>query len=592
MWFRLPGRETSRQEGFPTRPRQLRRWLDALPVASMGDTTRQFFDGLKDLNGTSLPPVRRLELLELMRPMAAAILGHLGEHFINRTLPLPERSQRVAELNHAVLAELSAAYSRVVSELPAAGRRRDKDVALAAYRALCYRGEGILNSWRLYEAPPPGTWQGIYRLYQAAEARGVQEKPVTDGTLEGQRHGQVGQCFKRICLLALTRPLSLRQGETDRVADLLEAAADLAVISREPFPDSSNNVYLIDLESDDAPAVHKADKALSGPAIRCINLTPLIRDIRARIQAIGGTDDRDMNADLLRRMLAAWTRPTGRRFSRAPHDDEINVAIGLAGIYATIAEDSQAHLTPGQATSGIDRLTLQCISNDLQAHGGTEAAFMSETDAVGDAHAWDMVAKGNVITEGYKGNPPTTPIMVVGLGDGEPDHETWQLVNASPGGFCLGWRRQQTCRARVGELIALREKEGSQYQWRVGVIRWMLNRRDRGLEIGVRMLAPRTLLVLMEPSCLGHVVDDPIEALMMPSIKTIQQPPTLLAPPGRFRPGDEVLVTLAGRTTRVRLTGLGEHTSQFVQYTYTPLDRAEPGDDTDDSGFESVWSLI
>jgi cyclic-di-GMP-binding protein len=591
MWFRLPDRETSRQEGFPTRPRQLRRWLDELPMASMGDTTRQFLDGLRRLNGTRLPPARRLELLELMRPVAGTILSHLGEHFINRTLPLPERSQRVAELDHALLAELSAAYSRVVGELPAR-RGYDKDLASATYRAMCYLEEGILNSWRIYEAPPPGTWQAIHRLYQAAEARGVQEKPVMDDTREGQGHGHVGQCFKRICLLALTHPLSLRQGETDRVAALLETAADVAVISSEPFPDSSNNVYLINLESDDAPAVHQADKASWGPAIRCINLTPLIRDIRARLQAVGGVDDREMNADLLRRMLAAWTRPTGRRFSRASHDDEINVAIGLASIYATIAEESQVTLTPGQTASGVDQLTLQCISNDLRVHDGAEASFMSETDAVGDAHAWDMVARGNVITEGYKGRPPTTPIMVVGLGDGEPDHETWQLVNASAGGFCLGWRRQQTCRARVGELIALREKEGSHYQWRVGVIRWMLNRRDQGLEIGVRVLAPRTLLVLMEPSCLGHAVDDPVEGLMLPSIKTIEQPATLLAAPGKFRPGDEVLVTLAGRATRVRLTGLGEHTSRFVQYTYTPLDLAEPQDDTDDSGLESVWSLI
>ncbi len=591
MWFRLPGRETSHQEGFPTRPRHLRRWLDELPVASMGDTTRQFLDGLRHLNGTRLPPTRRLELLELMRPMATAILSHLGEHFINRTLPLPERSQRIAELDHALLAELSTAYNRVVSELPAR-RGYDKDLALAAYRAMCYREEGILNSWRIYEAPPPGTWQAIYRLYQAAEARGVQERPVMDDALEGQRHGQVGQCLKRICLLALSHPLSLRQGETDRVAALLETAVDVAVISREPFPDGSNNVHLINLESDDAPAVQQADKASWGPAARFINLTPLIRDIRARLQAVGGADDREMNADLLRRVLAAWTRPTGRRFSRASHDDEINVAIGLEGIYATIAEESQASLAPGQTTSGVDQLTLQCISNDLRVHGGTEASFMSEPDAVGDAHAWDMVARGNVITEGYKGRPPTTPIMVVGLGDGEPDHETWRLVNASAGGFCLGWRRQQACRARVGELIALREKEGSHYQWRVGVIRWMLNRRDQGLEIGVRVLAPRTLLVLMEPSCLGHAVDDPVEALMLPSIKTIEQPATLLAAPGKFRPGGEVLVTLAGRTSRVRLTGLGEHTSRFAQYTYTPLDRTEPRDDTDDAGFESVWSLI
>lgn len=598
MFFKLPSLKTSGQGDFPTQPRKLKRWLEELPLVNMGDTTRQFFEALRQLNTQDLAPAHRLELLELMRPTAKTVLDHLGRHFINRTVPLPEKSARVAELNRAMLTELATGYARAANELLATGRTRDKGLALAAYRAARYWSGIIIHSWRLYETPPPGAWREIYRIYRAAEANDLLERPVLDDTLQGPGRGHIAQCFKRICLLALAHPLSLRQGEIDRLADFLDSASATAVVSADPMPDSNNGVHMLDLEGDAPPVYCRMQDLPQGPAARSINLAPLIREIRERIQSGDKATVRDMGPDNLRRVLEAWTRKARRRFSRATRDDEINVSIGLASICTTIAEELRARQAPEHKTPGIDHLALQSIGDPSRPVNGHESSFLSETDALGDAQAWDMVGRGNIITEAYTGRPPVAaPITAVGLFTTKVDGEPWQMVDASAGGYRLRWRGDQGCRAQVGELIGLREKEGSRYQWRVGVIRWMLNKANRGLEIGVQILAPRTVLVGLAASRMGRPVADFLDVLMLPAIRTIRQPPTLLVPAGRFRVGDEALVTLGKRFLRVKLDGISEHTSQFVQYRYTNLEQtAERTDPAKETGsgttFDDVWTLI
>jgi len=601
MPFRFPGfKSAAAQGGIPTQPRKLRRWLEELPMVNMGDATRQFFEGLRALNDTELPPADRLELMETLRPTASSVLDHLGRHFLNRSLPLPEKSQRIAELNRTLLNQLSLGYEMVVEGLVKGGNARqlEKHLARACYRALRYRSATLIHAWRLYAPSPDNLWSGIHGLYKAAETHGTQDKRIPDDRLHQQDRGSVADAYVRTCTLALAHPPSLRMGELDRVSDYLEAAAHTAVIVDSPMPDKSNGVYMVDLDSGQGPGhVNMADLP-RGPGVRLLNLTPLIHELRETLQHGGKPRATDMSTDLMRRLVDGWSHIGKRRFSRAHRDDEINVAIGLANIHGAIAEElEQVYGTP-ESKNDFGDLSLQAITDNHRSD--TQGQFLAQTDALGDSDAWDMVGRGNVVTDAYLTNKRNNnnargqvPIRAIGLGS--IDGEAWQVVNASAGGFCLRWQGHQTSRAQVGELIGLREKEGSHYQWRVGLIRWMLNKAERGLEIGVQVLAPKTLLITLESSSMGQPAGNPVEALMLPAIKTIQQPPTLLVPARRFRVGDQVIVNLAGRAMRVKLSSLGEQTSLFSQFRYASLGNVQEPEEPrakPDEGFDEVWTLI
>ncbi|WP_018953184.1 hypothetical protein [Thioalkalivibrio sulfidiphilus] len=595
MLFRLPGfKATTTPDGIPTQPSKLRRWLEALPMVNMGEATRQFYEGLRSLNKAELSPVDRLELMETLRPTAKVILAHLSRHFHNRTLPLPEKSRRIADLNRVLLVELGRGYRLAIVDLVQGAHKRQiqKWLGLACYRALRHTGDGVIHAWRLYTPVGQGVWHDIHELFAIAEKHGVHETPVPDDELHQRDRGTVSDAYIRLCVLGLSRPPALRQGEVDKLNDYLQAAVHSAIIVSTPMPDSANGVTLTDLSGDRGPVHVNIAELPEGPQVRLFNLTPLIHEIREHLQHGGKPRATDMSTDLMRRLLDIWTRSSKRRFSRAQRDDDMNVTMGLTNIHIAISEEQEQVYGPKDKPAQFGDLSLQPISDVHRAD--REGQFLAKQDALGGADAWDMVGRGNVVTESYlseKARPAT--IRAIGLSHAEA--ETWQVLNASAGGFCLRWPGQQPTRAQVGELIGLREKEGSHYQWRVGVIRWMLNKGEQGLEIGVQVLAPKTLLITLEHAHMGQPSGDPVEALLLPAIKTIQQPPSLLAPTRRFRLGDQVIVNLAGRALRVKLSSQGEHTSLFTQFRYTSLGSVEQASPEVSSGgdtFDKVWTLI
>ena len=60
-----------------TRPKQVKEWLDALPLANSLESARKLADALAALNATKLAEDARLKLLELYSETAAGLLPAL-----------------------------------------------------------------------------------------------------------------------------------------------------------------------------------------------------------------------------------------------------------------------------------------------------------------------------------------------------------------------------------------------------------------------------------------------------------------------------------------------------------------------------------
>ncbi len=78
--------------------RELKNWLDHLPKANLGETARQLYQGLIELNQLKLPVETRLQLLELFRPEVHFVCHNLERHFLNQSIVLDERPRKVANL--------------------------------------------------------------------------------------------------------------------------------------------------------------------------------------------------------------------------------------------------------------------------------------------------------------------------------------------------------------------------------------------------------------------------------------------------------------------------------------------------------------
>ncbi|MDH5571388.1 MAG: hypothetical protein OEY89_06455, partial [Gammaproteobacteria bacterium] len=214
------------------------------------------------------------------------------------------------------------------------------------------------------------------------------------------------------------------------------------------------------------------------------------------------------------------------------------------------------------------------------------------------AGAWDMVAKGRTLTESYARELQEQDDDIGELNKEAPDLH-WVISNVSAGGYCLQWNANTASKAQVGELIGIREREPDHsYQWRAGVLRWMQYANETGLEIGVQVLSPKVIACTVRRT--ERANETPFNCLMLPGIKPIQQPSTLLLPAHAFKKGDKLSIHVYDRDMEIQLGTIREHTGSFTQFQFSQInEKTEPEKESngstpssDPNDFDSIWSSL
>ncbi|MCG5511918.1 hypothetical protein [Ectothiorhodospira shaposhnikovii] len=574
-------------DALPLQPRKVKRWLKALPMADMGETTRRLLQALQALNGRSLPPAERLEIMELLHPSLLMVQDHLGRHFINRSLPLPPRGLQIAHIAGELLAETSTGYLRVLRDLRGIKKTglSTRQLTTAIYQGLNMLGAQQRHAARLYLPAPPGTWQAMHELLADAEYHGILHQELTD---EQSKQRTPAQAYLQAALLALAAPLTLRQGESDRLHRHLEAHCATCHIGSDALPDHAGMLYRIDLRSDRAPDYITPDELDNTATSRFLRIAPLIRQLRDLVRQ---ENSRPLDNDLIHRALIAWTNTARRRFNRTGRAGRIDVTTGLADIHHCITRKVDADLGKRSTDTDLTQLSLQEIDYNLRSmEMGISVRYLADMPKDLGSSAWDSIAKGNLVTSTTlpdNGTAPPSPET--------PTPQAWQLVDSSAGGFRLRWEQPQAGRVQVGELVGLRSShEGAGAGWQLGIVRWMMFHPATGLEIGVQILAPRSLPIMLRRAKRRLAHGQPLEGLMSPTIQVLQQATSLFCPAGAFQVDDEVAVILAGRTLSVRLTRKLAHSSRFEQFAYEPLkDLPQDREDSDPTlASPAIWSSI
>ena len=88
----------------------------------------------------------------------------------------------------------------------------------------------------------------------------------------------------------------------------------------------------------------------------------------------------------------------------------------------------------------------------------------------------------------------------------------WMIVNESPGGYAAMHVSGKPRKAQVGDLVALRRAEET--QWSINVVRWALSENPEHLEFGLEEISPSAIS--------GHMTT--------PGLRTISHPQALLLP--------------------------------------------------------------
>ncbi|MCO6440453.1 MAG: hypothetical protein J5I81_05055 [Nitrococcus mobilis] len=560
----IPRQEPASPGSFDYRPRSVENWLQNLPVANLGITSRAVYESLQACNRQKLRPGLRLRHLEQLREVVCYIGNGLRKQYLGRALPLRPKAKQIVTLALLLLQEMALGYEILVETAhsqprPAFGRRQR--LARALDRAIRYRSRVLLESWIVYQTPPTDTWRRLHTLYAIAEATGLSEQRVTDSQLAHPRQRSTpGRAYRQVVLLAAAGPQRMHHSEILDAYRLLEQWAAVARLVTPADPAASEALFCIPCALDAPPQPYPAGSA--GPQDRLVLTDALPRPIE---QEFSTTAKRafwrrkplaDIHPELSRRLsLALGAVADRRRQSRMRITARIQAVLGLTTIHHTLSREF------GQDVETIapTHERFQYRNMRLANHGAPDV--------------WDLIYPADLLEI-----TPQEPQRHIHDQPRHLRHEEildWNLINVSAGGYCLVSGPQQNSHARVGELIAMREMTDRNPPWQLGAIRWMRVLPEQTLQIGVQILASSPKPIQLRAEHTDHRFGPLERGLLLPAVTATDQSATLVAPGRHYVTQRRARVRYGQCETVVELSRELDTTAHYVQLEFRCSDLLE-----------------
>ncbi len=574
-------------------------WVETLPKANLGQSTRALYTAINELNRVRLTPGRRFELLEQLRPAIEFVAGGLRRHYLSQPIPLPEQPKKVAQLAHELFAQLAAGYALCANAIlrptrPAEVANPEQTLAIVLHRAITAHTINLLRSCELYRRPAAGCWHALHQLARngwrlGLEQRRVDDRQHGDGTLES--------AYLRALLLGSAKTHQLRQEEMGRLFQRLVEWSRMVTLCG-----PSEGLFAIDPDDDGGPvflSFCQPEPHWLGFDTRALAeyLNERLADQRAQAAASGSplTANGDFPTSLLVHLIHGWSTASSRNFLRIERSEQIEIALGLTAAHHFLA-------------GGLDfQRLLGGRSRPLLAREENPFLRQSAPTHRDKARQWD------VWDSPYRNTGGTTHVSLESIDydikrhtDKSPppaqrDSDRFrshrvQTVNLSPGGYCLRWPPECPTQLRTGEIVGLREANAE--RWSIGAVRWVHMRGDEP-HLGVEMLSPSAAPYGARVIQTSGGSDEYLRVLVLPEIQQISQPATLITPHLPFREGQKVMLMARDRETRIqlgrRLAGSGAY-SQFEFRRLgglpppAPPQGGQPGGN--DGTFDQLWDTL
>lgn len=180
-----------------------------------------------------------------------------------------------------------------------------------------------------------------------------------------------------------------------------------------------------------------------------------------------------------------------------------------------------------------------------------------------------------------------------------PAH-TLNIVNHSPGGFCLTWPREVPKQLQAGELLGVQEVNGQ--DWSLAVVRWIRQVRGGGTQMGIELIAPHCTPCAIKLIRKSEEPSQYLRALTVPAVTAIERPPTIITPRLPFQVGSKVVIYQGHKEARAQLVDRITATASFSQFEHRLLDPvgsatrpageglSAPAGGEDD--FDSLWKTL
>jgi hypothetical protein len=555
----LPRREKPGRLSFNTSTPAVQAWVDDLPLLNTNNTLALVSGALDQINTLDIPPQQRHEVLELLSTSVMCISDALQKAFLGKQLPLPAVHMRQATQAIELCNRMAIGYRIVIDDV-GSNDAQSPLLRTAIHRAIRYLSKILLTSYQIYLQYPAGLWGIIHALFALAEEHRLSPLLVTDNTLHAATSSSIETIYKQNLLLSLACPYRLRQNEIHYVYNGL---LEWATASRLHQMNNTQKLglFAVNLRSDQPPAYRSLREDLqAGGNWRILDTSEMAHRMQQAISGEAGKTGKASglgDSQTMQRLMLAWGVMPKRKFSRHRQDASIRLVMGLNSIHRLSADPT---VEKEDEHNGI--------TETIHNHQHLEDPTFERTTSLSTE-----MPSGNRSGSSVQANRSPGKLLrgaYSATGSGTNPVELWKMENMSAGGFCLLWDSENASCAQVGELVAMMPREENEKDNRqLGVIRWMKFTPDHGLELGIQLLSPGATAVWAYVCENDPQPTNKLQGILLPEVKAINQPASLLLPSLPFRTGCISTLENQGRKEAIMLTRQLEITGTFAQYNFT-----------------------
>lgn len=351
--FDIPRPAVARHPGVMLSARELRRWMDGLPLGNPPKAAQTLLQQLRLLVRDPQPGGRLAGLLQVYEGPLERLLEVVDERLQGNTthvVPLDQLEYALVDL----LSELAFGHLRVANELLACGKT---PTAKGLYRAMQLLDTAMTVQRAHYCRPAAEGWRRFVQIYRHAEAQRMARQPVDRALPRANGPATIEGLFFRALIIGLCDPHHHRADEVLGWQDWVSAHTDLVELGVLPQGPSA---VPVDLSGELAPLT-AARRGKPAPEMHYLGTERLLQRLQEDTTAPAGL------GAALTGLLRGRKAPEQRQGPRQPRHHPFRMIYGLHNIHARLDA-----LTRGRGDGDAPPAAVACRQVN---QSGSGAAF-------------------------------------------------------------------------------------------------------------------------------------------------------------------------------------------------------------------------
>ena len=600
----VPDQDLDQLSFCESKPAKVAEWVEQLPLANLGQTSKKLYLALPEISRLRIHPRDRFAMLEALRPSVENNINGLAQHFFNHSIILQQKELKIASLAQTLQKHIAIGYKQVVKQYSDLENLNKKDNSIilptAIERSITASGMMLLHCFQLYVPVPQLLWFELHQLYLFADKENLLDTSVQNSENKCRQNITLLDAYLRTVLMGTIKPNQLSQIDLKQAFQALENWAGLCTLNHS----SQDTLFVIQLADDKPPIYTTQSKDISKKSNQHLNTRQLADHLQQAIQnpehsTMNPAVPADVSHRLIEHLITTWSIQPKRSSDRSKSNDHLTICAGLKDSHYLISDNIPFDLFIQQKDiiskkkslfEPLDIYTDVIVKKD----GIWEDSFDARKSTTCADIPYSTSDIENKIRKFVK-----TQEKENRREESHHDYEV-RIINTSPEGFCLELDKAAPQQVRTGEIISIQEKEG--LDWSVGIVRWIRQVGGQRSQIGIELLSPTAI-----PYAAARIVkkgNDSVytRVLVLPEIKQINQPATLITPQMSFKQGQKLKLNQHGSEQIIFLSKKILTTSSVSQFEFRLLDNATNLSNSEtihsvdsykgDDNFDSIWDKL